>query len=90
MDDRLEELIHYGPKWKALSTFHCTEKVNLEAAGPTVRPFGNFRKFSMQLEGNEEANSHRTSALCLPPAHTPAGSRLSLLCVSHKGQRSWA
>ena len=47
MDDRLEGLIHYGPKWDAVSAFHCTEKVNMEAAGPTVRPFGNFRKFSM-------------------------------------------
>lgn len=63
MDDQLEELIHYGAKWEALSTFHCTEKVNLQAAEPTVRPFGNFRKFSPHFEGNEEANSHLTSAL---------------------------
>lgn len=63
MDEWLEELIHYGPKWEALSTFHCSEKVNLEAAGPTVRPFGNFRKFSLQLEGNKETNCHPTSAL---------------------------
>lgn len=63
MDDRLEELIHYGPKWEALNTFLCTEKVNLEAAGPTVRPFGNFRKFSLQLEGDKEVNSHIASAL---------------------------
>lgn len=71
MDDRLEELIHYGPKGEVLNTFLCTEKVNLEAAGPTVRPFGNFRKFSLQLEGNGEANSHLASEpLSTSSSHT--------------------
>lgn len=71
MDDQLEELIHCGPKGEVLNTFLCTEKVNLEAAGPTVRPFGNFRKFSLQLEGNEEANSHLASEpLSTSSSHT--------------------
>lgn len=89
MDDRLEELIHYGPKGEALNTFLCTEKVNLEAAGPTVRPFGNFRKFSLQLEGNEEANSHLASGTFVHLQLTHQLAAGSLPCSSRTGQRSW-
>ena len=90
MDGRLEELIHYGPKWGARSTFHCTEKVNMEAAGPAVRPFGNFRKFSVQLEGNGENNSHLASALLSTSgSHTSWQQARSTVHQLHR-HRSWA
>lgn len=47
MADLLKKQSIMDPKMRHRAFFTLTEKVNLEAARPRVRPFGNFRKFSL-------------------------------------------
>lgn len=62
MADLLKKQSIMDPKMRHQAFFTLTEKVNLEAARPRVRPFGNFRKFSLYLAGNTEANSDTMQA----------------------------
>ena len=65
--------------------FTLTEKVRLEAAGPRVRPFGNFRKLSLELGGKAEANAHVALA-----SQSTSSSRHQLAPgLPHQHQPAW-